>query len=140
MQFAKESVAMYLGWLGLIVILVGIFLPWGTYETPSYVSPQRERVVSGMTWSWGFYLQIGCVAAVAGLLSSTVKASRLTVAFLGSGGLLVILMAGYFVSSFYEQLDVYPQIQDIGTGAFITLTGGICVLLAAVLYSRQVHD
>jgi hypothetical protein len=146
-QFAKERVAMYVGWLGLIVILVGIFLPWGMYETTRYVYPLPEdepepevHVVSGMTWSYGFYMQIGCVGAVAGLLSSTVKASKLTVAFLGSGGLLVILAVGFFISSFYEKLDVYPQIQDIGTGSFITLIGGICVLLTAVLYTRQVHD
>ena len=139
MQFAKERSAMYLGWIGFAVILVGIFLPWGTQETTIYLpTTQREvRWISGITWTYGSNLIVGCLAAIAGLLSSNVKASKLTVAFLGSGGLLVILAAGVFISSYYMQVYAYPQILDMSIGSFVTLIGGICELVAAFLYTQH---
>jgi len=130
---------MYLGWIGFAFILVGIFLPWGTYETTAYPPPaEREiRWISGITWSSSFYLIVGCVAALAGLLSSNVKASKVTVAFLGSGALVIILAAGLFISSYYTKVYVYPQILDLWIGSFFTLIGGICELLAAFLYTQH---
>ncbi len=138
MQSTEEKLAMYLGGIGFVLMLVGIFLPWGAYETLTYPPPSQPEVrwFSGLTWTSGSYLMIGLVVAVAGLLGSAVKASKFTVAVLGAGALLIILGTGLFISSYYENLYGYPQIVNISTGSFVTLIGGICEILAAFLYTQ----
>jgi len=145
MRWKKEKLAMYLGWFGFLLTLAGSFLPWGTYETTwddGFVRPPsyETRWVSGLASGWGFLLVVGCVVVLAGLLGSTVEASKITIMLLGVGGLIIIITAGLFISSYYERyVYVYLGIRDLWFGSFVTLIGGACELLAALLFTRHVR-
>jgi len=134
MRYRKERLAMYFGWIGFVLIIVGIFLPWGTYGT------YGTRWISGLTWAYGFYLLVGCVIIIPSILGLMMKAYKVAIVFLGVGGLMIIFGAGLFISSYYEKYPyISPFIQDISFGSFITLIGGILELLAAFLYTQHVR-
>lgn len=127
---------MYLGWVGFAVVIIGLFLPWGTYT----YRPGTNYPVSGFTTTYGFFLILGALAIIAGLLSSTVKPSSASIAFLGTGAMATVLMAGEFLTAYYEQGPYYySMIQYISVGSFITVIGGVVALVSAILYSLHLR-
>jgi hypothetical protein len=132
---SKEKAAMYLGWVGFALVIIGLFSPWGTYR-----SGFTNYSVSGFTTTYGFFLIIGALAITAGLLSSTVKLSSASIAFLGTGAMGTILFTGMFLTTYYGQgPPYYSQIQYISVGSFITLIGGFATVASAILYSLHVR-
>jgi len=133
---SKEKAAMYLGWIGFALVIIGLFSPWGTYT----YRPGTNYSVSGFATTYGFFLVIGALAITAGLLSSTVKLSSVSIAFLGTGAMGTILFTGMFLTSYYGQGPYgYPEIQYMSVGSFITLTGGFATVASAILYSLHVR-
>jgi len=135
---SKEKSAIYLSWIGFILVIVGLFLPWGTYERFNGLELQTY-FISGFATSYGFFLIIGALAVTAGLLSSTVKPSSASIAFLGTGTMATILITSWFLLTYYYQQGLYPytDIQNISIGSFITFAGGIVAFASAVLYSLR---
>ncbi len=125
---SAEKSATTCGWIGFGLILAGILLPWGTY------SGLGERFQTGLTSTSDSYLILGSISVLTGLLASLRKPSNVSNIFLGGGGLVAIIGAVRWISFYYgpPPLD-HPIIYAISVGPFVTISGGILAILAAVL-------
>lgn len=128
-RFIKEKWATACGWIGFGLILAGILLPWGTYSSIGVFFQ------TGLTSTSDTYLIAGSISVLIGLLGSLEKASRWPNVFLGGGGLVAIIGAGGWISIYYGKPFGYPTIFALSVGPFVTLVGGACAMLAAVLYA-----
>lgn len=127
---SAEKWATACGWIGFGLILASLLLPWGTYSSAGYYFQ------TGLTSTSDSYLIVGSIALLIGLLGSLRKASSVSNIFLGGGGLIVIIGAVRWISNYYyESYYYHPTIFAISIGPFVTLIGGICAILAAVLYA-----
>jgi hypothetical protein len=127
---SAEKWATVCGWIAFGLILAGILLPWGTYSSAG------TSFQNGLTSTSHSYLIVGSIATLTGLLLSLRKPYSVSNVFLGGGGLVTIIGAVRWISFYYgpPPLD-HPIIFALSVGPFVTLVGGACAMLAAVLYA-----
>jgi hypothetical protein len=120
------------GWLvlaGGILVLVGVFLPWFSYDVGGV-----SRSTSG-TGEWGLML-LGALATARGL--SMVQPGRFRFA-LGTpliGGAILAILVWTRWSDLHEALDRATRAgltASIGIGFWMVVTGTACVLIGGVL-------
>ena len=146
MPIKKGSIPKILNWFsasGIILSLVGVFLPWGSYpwhvlgalDHPYYIGVEilvGDFALIGCLWSLGFF-----VRSLRRLIQPTilVTAGELVVAFFSSFWILAPNSISFFwvseqghlrlLSSFYPSIPLY--------GAYVSLTGAIIALIALSL-------
>lgn len=129
--------------LGAAAIIGGAFLEWFAAD----LGPGVETSGTSLSWSVfystedpsdpSFFTSAGFVVIILGLLAllglalSTGWLTRL------AGALAIVAVVAYAIT-LYRVEDAGLSISEVGLGAWLTLTGGLIVLIAGFLGSRRV--
>ena len=136
--------AMVVGVIGLILSVVGLFLPWGTYPGAFGEATVYYYDAIGLETDPRSVL-IGCIVTIISLFFLLTGLIRIAPALMAAGGFFIIGDMSSWILDFrrwsvWHQFAVegvivertyYPAI--VLYGAYVTLAGGIIIVTAAVL-------